>query len=113
MAKELGFENIVFGTDVITSPEMIKRANEEFVLRTEWFDNAEILRQATSKSAELLALSGPRNPYPGALGVVAEGAHADILLIDGNPLEDMSVMTEYEERFDLIMKGGVIYKNEL
>ncbi|WP_217357330.1 metal-dependent hydrolase family protein [Ruegeria arenilitoris] len=113
MAKELGFENIVFGTDVITSPEMIKRANEEFVLRTEWFDNVEILRQATSKSAELLALSGPRNPYPGALGVIAEGAHADILLIDGNPLEDMSVMTEYEERFDLIMKGGVIYKNEL
>ncbi|MDW4498058.1 amidohydrolase family protein [Sulfitobacter sp. D35] len=113
MAKELGFENIVFGTDVITSPAMLARANEEFVLRTEWFDNIEILRQATSKSAELLALSGPRNPYPGTLGVIAEGAHADILLIDGNPLEDMSVMTEYEERFDLIMKGGEIFKNAL
>ena len=113
LAKELGFENIVFGTDVITSPSMIKRANEEFVLRTRWFDNAEILRQATSKSAELLDLSGPRNPYPGALGVIAEGAHADILLIDGNPLEDMSVMTEYEERFDLIMKGGEIFKDTL
>lgn len=113
MAKEMGFENIVFGTDVITSPEMLARANEEFTLRTEWFDNVEILRQATSKAAKLLALSGPRNPYPGALGVIAEGAHADILLIDGNPLEDMSVMTEYEERFDLIMKGGKIYKNEL
>ncbi|MXU64312.1 metal-dependent hydrolase family protein [Oceanomicrobium pacificus] len=113
MAKELGFEKIVFGTDVITSPEMLARANEEFIFRTEWFDNLEILRQATSKSAELLKLSGPRNPYPGDLGVIAEGAYADLLLIDGNPLQDMSVMTEYEERFDLIMKDGVIYKDTL
>ena len=113
MAKKLGFENIVFGTDVITSPAMIARANEEFTLRTKWFDNVEILRQATSKAAELLALSGPRNPYPGKLGVIEEGAHADILLIDGNPLEDMSVMTEYDERFDLIMKAGMIYKNQM
>ena len=113
MAKEMGFENIVFGTDIITSTEMLARANEEFTLRTKWFDNAEILRQATSKSGKLLALSGPRNPYPGKLGVIEEGAHADLLLIDGNPLEDMSVMTEYEERFDLIMKAGTVYKNEI
>lgn len=113
MAKKLGFENIVFGTDIITSPAMVARANEEFILRTKWFDNVEILRQATSKAAELLALSGPRNPYPGKLGVIEEGAHADLLLIDGNPLDDMTVMTEYEERFDLIMKAGVIYKNTL
>ena len=113
MAKEIGFENIVFGTDIITSPQMIARANEEFTLRTKWFDNAEILRQATSKAGRLLALSGPRNPYPGKLGVIEEGAHADLLLIDGNPLEDMSVMTKYDENFDLIMKGGVIFKNTL
>ena len=114
LAKEIGFENIVFGTDVITSREELARANEEFTLRTKWFDNAEILRQATSKSGELLALSGPRNPYPeGKFGVIEAGAHADLLLIDGNPLEDMSVMTEYEERFDLIMKGGTIYKDQV
>ncbi len=113
MAKDMGFENIIFGTDIITSPEMLARANEEFTLRTQWFDNAEILRQATSKAGELLALSGPRNPYPGKLGVIEEGAHADLLLIDGNPLEDMSVMTQHEERFDLIMKAGKIYKNEI
>ena len=114
LAKEIGFENIVFGTDVITSREELARANEEFTLRTKWFDNAEILRQATSKSGELLALSGPRNPYPeGKFGVIEAGAHADILLIDGNPLEDMSVMTEYEEKFDLIMKGGTIYKDQI
>ncbi|TDG11840.1 amidohydrolase family protein [Seongchinamella unica] len=113
LAKKIGFENIVFGTDIITSPEMIKRANEEFTLRTRWFDNVEILRQATSKAGRLLALSGRRNPYPGKLGVIEAGAHADLLLIEGNPLEDMSVMTEYEDKFDLIMKGGVIYKNTL
>ena len=113
MARKLGFENIVFGTDVITSPAMLARANEEFTLRAKWFDNAEILRQATSKSGELLALSGPRNPYPGKIGVIEEGAHADLLLIDGNPLEDISVLTEYKDRFDLIMKGGKIYKNEI
>ncbi len=113
MAKKIGFENIVFGTDIITSPAMIARANEEFMLRTRWFDNAEILRQATSKAGQLLALSGPRNPYPGKLGVIEKGAHADLLLIEGNPLEDMSVMTEYEEKFDLIMKGGVVFKNTL
>ena len=113
MAREMGFENIVFGTDIITSREELARANEEFTLRTKWFDNVEILRQATSKAGELLALSGPRNPYPGKIGVIEEGAHADLLLIDGNPLEDMSVMTEYEERFDLIMKGGKIYKDQM
>jgi len=62
----------------------------------------------------LLALSGPRNPYPeGKFGLIEAGAHADILLIDGNPLEEMSVMTEYEEKFDLIMKGGTVYKDQI
>lgn len=113
MAKRLGFEKIAFGTDIITDPAMIERMNEEFVLRSEWFDNAEVLRQATSKSAELLALSGPRNPYPGKLGVIEEGAHADLLLINGNPLEDLSILTQYEDSLALIMKGGQIFKNTL
>lgn len=113
MAKRLGFKKISFGTDIITDPEMIERMNEEFVFRTKWFDNAEVLRQATSKSGELLALSGPRNPYPGKLGVIEEGAHADLLLINGNPLEDISILTKYNESLVLIMKGGEIYKNLL
>ena len=112
-AREIGFENIVFGTDVITSPEMLARANEEFTLRTKWFDNAEILRQATSRAGQLLALSGPRNPYPGKIGVIEEGAHADLLLIDGNPLEDISILENHGEVLDLIMKGGVVYKNQM
>ena len=51
-----------------------------------------MLRNATSKGGELVALSGPRNPYKGKLGVIEEGALADILIVDGNPLEDLSVL---------------------
>ncbi|MBO9450279.1 Xaa-Pro dipeptidase [Tropicibacter sp. R16_0] len=70
--------------------------------------------QATSKTAELLALSGKLNPYPaGPLGVIAEGAYADILLVDGNPVADATLLVDYTENIDLIMKDGVIYKNTL
>jgi len=74
----------------------------------------EILARATSSNGELLALTGVRNPYPdGPLGVIREGAYADILLVDGNPLEGTEVLLDAEENIDLIMKGGVIYKNAL
>ena len=90
---------------------MIKRINEEFVHRSKWFTPVEILRQATSNSAELLALSGPRNPYPSKLGVIEEGAYADLLLVNGNPLEDISILTNPEKNLVLNMKDGRIYKN--
>lgn len=113
LAKEKGFKKLAFGTDVIGDPALLARQNEEFSLRTRWFEPAEILRQATSGNAELMALSGPRNPYPEKLGVIEEGAYADLILIDGNPLEDIDVLVDYDENFDLIMKDGVIYKNTL
>jgi imidazolonepropionase-like amidohydrolase len=112
-AKEIGFENIVIGSDIISSPDQIKTILGEFEKRTKWFTNVEILRQATSKGGELLGMSGVLNPYPGKLGVIEEGAHADILLIDGNPLDDVRVIVAYEDNMDLIMKAGVIYKNEV
>lgn len=113
MAKRLGFESIAFGTDLITSPEMMERINEEFVHRSQWFTPAEILKQATSNSGRLLALSGPRNPYPKKLGVIEEGAYADLLLIDGNPLDNISILTDPENSLALIMKDGKVYKNTL
>lgn len=112
-AKEIGFENIVFGSDIISSPDQIETMLGEFEKRTKWFTNVEILRQATSKGGELLGMSGVLNPYPGKLGVIEEGAHADILLFDGNPLDDVSVIVAYEDNMDLIMKAGVIYKNKV
>jgi len=60
-----------------------------------------------------MTLSGQRNPYPGKLGVIEEGALADLLLFDGNPLENIELMTDPENNLMLIMKDGVIYKNKL
>jgi imidazolonepropionase-like amidohydrolase len=68
----------------------------------------------TSDNAELLKLSGKLHPYQeGELGVIQEGAYADLLLINGNPIENIEVMTTPAENFALIMKDGKIYKNEL
>jgi imidazolonepropionase-like amidohydrolase len=87
--------------------------NREFVERTRWFTPAEVLRQATSLSGELLQMSGERSPYPGKIGVIEEGAHADLLLINGNPLEDISILRGHEKSLALIMKAGKVYKNTI
>jgi imidazolonepropionase-like amidohydrolase len=113
LINKRGFKRVAFGTDVIADPTLMARQNEEFTLRARWFKPAEILRQATSGNAELLALSGPRNPYPGKLGVIEEGAYADLLLINGDPLKDISVLTNPNKNLALIMKDGKIYKNSL
>ncbi len=110
-AKKVGFDNIVFGSDIITSLDELSTINKEFELRTEWFTPTEILNQATGKSAELLQLSGERNPYPVKIGVIAEGAYADLLLIDGNPLEDLTILQDAEANLALIMKDGKVFKN--
>lgn len=68
---------------------------------------------ATAVNAELLALSGPRNPYPGKLGVIEEGAMADLLLVDGNPLQDIQRVADPDRNFLIIMKDGKIFKNTL
>jgi imidazolonepropionase-like amidohydrolase len=113
LAKQYGAK-IALGSDMVGSPESKVKHVEEFTARTKWFTNAEILRQATSQNGELWALAGPRNPYPEAkIGVIEPGAFADLLIMDGNPLEDISVMTRPEENLRIIMKGGVTYKNTL
>ncbi|MNN97157.1 hypothetical protein D3C81_2162660 [compost metagenome] len=68
---------------------------------------------ATGRNAELLAMSGERNPYPGKVGVVEAGAHADLLVVDGDPLTDISLVADPEANLRVIMKGGRIYKNTL
>ena len=68
---------------------------------------------ATETNGRLLALSGKRNPYPGKLGTIEEGALADILLVDGDPLTDPGILTDPEKNLALIMKDGKIYKNSL
>ena len=111
-ANKIGYRNIVFGTDIVTSLDELKRINQELLIRTQWFKPVEVLRQATSKAGELVALSGPRNPY-GKLGVIEPGAVADILIVDGNPLTDIAVLTKPEQNLRVIMQGGRLHKNTL
>ena len=78
-----------------------------------WYTPAEVLKMATADNGELMALSGFINPYPGKLGVVEEGALADLLLVDGNPLENLKLIEDPDQNFPVIMKDGRIYKNAL
>ena len=78
-----------------------------------WYTPAEALKIATADNGELMALSGFINPYPGKLGVVEEGALADLLLVDGNPLENIKLIEDPDKNFPVIMKDGRIYKNAL
>ena len=73
-----------------------------------------MIRQATSVNGELLKLTGPLNPYAeGPIGVIAKGAYADLLIVDGNPIKELALLTKPEENLKLIMKDGVVYKNTL
>ena len=114
LIKDFGIEKVAFSTDIIGDPVALARQNDEFKYRLEVWSDHEVIVQATSKTAELLALSGKLNPYTeGPLGVIEQGAYADLLLVDGNPLEDATVLVDYSNNIDLIMKDGVIYKNTL
>ena len=102
-----------FGTDCLFSSARTKRQGLMLTHLTRWYGNADILTMATSTNAELLAMSGPRNPYPGKLGVIEEGALADLLVIDGNPIDHIALVAEPGKNFMVIMKDGKIYKNTL
>lgn len=67
---------------------------------------------ATSTNAELLTLSSPRNPYKDApLGVITEGAYADLILVDGNWLRNLDLVPDPDRNFVVMLKDGVIYKD--
>lgn len=100
-----------FGTDVLFSREMASRQGELLAKLVRWYTPGEALIMATGNNAELLGLSGKRNPYPGKLGVVAEGALADLLLVDGDPLANIKLIEDPAKNFLVIMKDGKIYKH--
>lgn len=102
-----------FGTDILFSRALAERQGQGIVDLTRWFSPAEALAMATSANGELLVLSGLRNPYPGKLGVVEQGALADLLVVDGNPLEDINLVADPANKFLVIMKNGIIYKNTI
>ena len=102
-----------FGSDMLFSVALAARQGTMLTHLTRWYSNAEILTMATATNAELLGLSGPRNPYPGKLGVVEEGAFADLLLVDGNPVENIRLIEDPAKNLRIIMKDGRIHKNTL
>lgn len=102
-----------FGTDCLFEPEHSAKRAGDLVKLLRWYKPYEILKMATSTNAELLAMSGPRNPYPNKLGVIEEGAYADLILVDGNPILNLSIMEDYDKTLLLIIKDGIIYKNIL
>lgn len=103
---------LAWGTDILFNPRAPKNQGAMLATMSRWFSAPEVLRMATSTNAQLLALSGPRNPYQGQLGVVKQGALADLLLVDGNPLEDLGLIADPQRNFVVIMKDGKVYKDQ-
>jgi imidazolonepropionase-like amidohydrolase len=112
LAKELGVQ-LAWGTDFLFEPELNKEQNAYILRLLEWFSPGEILKMITYDNARLLSLSGNRSPYKGQLGEVSQGALADLILVDGNPLQDINLLTQPEEKFLVIMKDGKLVKNEV
>lgn len=103
---------VALGTDLFGSPAQFALAPRELGARLKWFSSAEVLEQATGINGELLGLSGPRNAY-GKVGVIEAGALADLLIVEGNPLEDVRVLEDAQRHLKLIMKDGRVFKNAL
>jgi imidazolonepropionase-like amidohydrolase len=113
-AKDIPNLKVTYGTDLFNvSREDVEGSVKQMERLLKWYEPFEILKMATGNAGELVAMSGLRNPYPdGDLGVVAQGAYADMLLVDGNPLEDLTVVTD-NTNILIIMKDGKVYKNTL
>jgi imidazolonepropionase-like amidohydrolase len=102
-----------FGSDLLFSGTLTMRQGTMLTHLTRWYTASETLQMATAVNAELLSLSGPRNPYPGMLGVVRDGALADLLVVDGDPIENINLIENPAKNFVIIMKDGKIYKDAL
>lgn len=112
-AKQKGV-NIGFGTDLLFDPEAAKMQGALLARLKQWFTPYEALKMATSENGKVMAMSGPRNTYQaGKLGVIEQGAYADMIIVDGNPLENLDLVADPGKNFAVIMKDGKVYKNTL
>jgi len=105
--------NMAFGTDILMNPGASGRQGRNLAKLTRFMPPLEALRMATGNAGELLAMSGQRDPYLGRLGVIAEGAHADILVWDGDPESDLDFLDDPSSNLRLVMKGGRVFKKAL
>jgi imidazolonepropionase-like amidohydrolase len=113
-SKEVPGLKVTYGTDLFfVSEEDLAEQAKQMERLLPWFEPGEILKMATGNAGELLKMSGLRDPYPDAeLGVVKEGAYADLLLVKGNPLKDLGAVTD-QDNLKIIMKDGKIHKNTM
>lgn len=102
-----------FGTDMLFDPLQSSKQGKYLAKMKKWYTPFEALKMATHDNAQLIKLCGPRDPYPGELGVVKEGALADLILVDGDPLKNLDLVADPDKNFAVIMKDGRIYKNML
>ena len=113
LAKKMGVK-MAWGTDMLFDSALARKQGAFVAKMKRWFTPYEIMKMVTSNNAELLAMAGPRVPYQeGTLGEIREGAYADLILVDGNPLEDIDLVADPENNFVVIMKDGKVYKNTL
>lgn len=115
-AFELGRKHKVqmaFGTDILFNPKGGESQCRQLAKLVRFMPPLEVLKMATGKAGKLLALSGPRSPYDGDLGVIAVGAHADLLVVDGDPARDLDWLRDPGKNLRLIMKGGAVVKEAL
>jgi imidazolonepropionase-like amidohydrolase len=104
---------LLWGTDFLFVPGQNKNQGKDILKLNAWFTPAEAPKLVTFDNAQVFALSGPRNPYPGTLGVAEEGALADLLLVDGDPLANLDLVADPAKNFVVIMKDGKVFKNAL
>jgi imidazolonepropionase-like amidohydrolase len=102
---------VAWGSDILFDASLAARQGRQLAKMTRWYTPAEVLVSATSGNADLLALSGPRNPYPGRLGVVEPGALADLLLVDGDPIANLDLLADPDRSLVVVMKDGRIHKD--
>ncbi len=105
--------DIAFGTDILMNPAGTVTQGRQLAKITRFMSPLEALRMATGRNGELLALSGARAPYPAPLGVIAPGAMADLLVVDGDPETDLAFLGDPENSLRLILKGGQVVKQTL
>ena len=112
LARKFGVK-VAFGTDILFDGALAARQGSQLATMTRWYTPAEVLKMATADNAALLALSDRRNPYPGKLGVVEVGALADLLLVDGDPIADIGLLSDPDKNLVVIMKDGRLVKTTL
>lgn len=104
--------SVGFGTDLLLEPQSAALQSEMMTRLGDFYSNADALRMVTSGNASLMRMSGDRDPYKhGRIGEISEGAFADVLLVDGNPLEDLSLLADPAKNLAVIIKDGHVHKN--